>query len=237
MRIPPIDVLLPYRPADPHRTAGLNIALFGWDNTRFPHRLHIGGDGSMSQPWNKAVAVNRLLDQVTGEKVLLYGSDHLPPSEEKLAEISAALDEHPFVGCFTRHSTLSAATVGQLWRSIQTHDTWPPVFRHVDFHSHAPFALGVVAARRDALTELGGLDERFVGWGGEDIAIREAAAGLWGPVPQLAGQVISVWHPAAARDMAESNMAIVAEYRANKHRMRDYLNETLRARTGQRPAL
>lgn len=228
-----IDVIVPYRAADESRVFGFNVCMHAWDRVAFPVRVLVGGDGNMAAPFCKARAVNRLVASSNADKILLYGSDHLPPEDDKLAEISAALEHFPWVGCFSQHSTLSAASAAGIWEQMRA-DRWPIT---VDgFDAHAPFALGVIAVRRDTWSQIGGLDQRFIGWGGEDVAIREVLAHLHG-THQLTGRVVSTPHPAADRSFAEKNMMIVEEYRhaIAQHRLPDYLDETADARAGKTP--
>lgn len=230
-----IDVLLPYRPANVSRIRGWTVCLHAWDFVKHPVRLHPGGDASLTRTWSKAKAVNRLAERA-GEKILLYGSDHLPPTDEKLDEIDDALEHFAWVGCFNQHATLSDQAMRKVWRDMRA-DRWPRRLTGADADAVAPFAIGVIAVRRDAWERVGGLDERFVGWGGEDIAIREALRALYGDW-SLRGRVWSTPHVAASRVHAEDNMAIVGEYRAaiNENRLQQYLDETVEARRGQIPA-
>ncbi len=48
---------------------------------------------------------------------------------------------------------------------------------------------------REAFDEVGGWDERFRGWGGEDHAIMRACDTLYWPHKTLPGQALHLWHP------------------------------------------
>jgi hypothetical protein len=50
------------------------------------------------------------------------------------------------------------------------------------------------AVPRAAFDRLGGFDERFAGWGWEDLAFQSAAAGLIG-TDRIGGPLIHLWHP------------------------------------------
>lgn len=51
-----------------------------------------------------------------------------------------------------------------------------------------------IAIRRDAWDKVGGFDERFAGWGFEDIAFQAATGGLVG-WDRVEGDVLNFWHP------------------------------------------
>ena len=57
--------------------------------------------------------------------------------------------------------------------------------------------LGIVVVPRSAWDTLHGFDERFTGWGGEDVAFRIAAQALSGLV-RLPGTIVHLWHPVDA---------------------------------------
>lgn len=54
--------------------------------------------------------------------------------------------------------------------------------------------LGVVVVPWSAWQQLRGFDERFHGWGGEDVAFRVAASTLPG-LARLPGTIVHLWHP------------------------------------------
>src|ERR1035437_8821162 len=48
---------------------------------------------------------------------------------------------------------------------------------------------------REAFITVGGMDERFRGWGGEDQAFLLALNILWGPYRNSPNNVYHLWHP------------------------------------------
>jgi len=48
---------------------------------------------------------------------------------------------------------------------------------------------------REAFERVGGMDCRFRGWGGEDVAFLLALDALWGRHKNTAGDVLHLWHP------------------------------------------
>lgn len=73
---------------------------------------------------------------------------------------------------------------------------------------------GITVVRREAFEQVGGVDPRFLGWGGEDVAFGYALETLVGPAVLDDGQLVHLWHPHPAPDLrgsAESE-ALVAQY-------------------------
>ncbi|HVJ75794.1 MAG TPA: galactosyltransferase-related protein [Casimicrobiaceae bacterium] len=85
---------------------------------------------------------------------------------------------------------------------------------------------GWFAIRRDAFAALGGFDERFVGWGGEDDAMTIKVERARLATYELDGEpALHLWHPralpaAAGHSHYASNLSLLAEYA-------DYDDETL----------
>lgn len=53
---------------------------------------------------------------------------------------------------------------------------------------------------REAFNCVGGWDERFRGWGGEDHSIMRATDTLYWPHKTLPGQVLHLWHPSMSKE-------------------------------------
>jgi GT2 family glycosyltransferase len=61
-------------------------------------------------------------------------------------------------------------------------------------HGHW-FGAGIQILPREAFDKVGGWDERFRGWGGEDHAATRATDTLYWPHKTLPGQFLHIWHP------------------------------------------
>jgi GT2 family glycosyltransferase len=92
------------------------------------------------------------------------------------------------------------------------------------------FAGGSCAVRRDVYEAIGGHDEDFVGWGGEDVEFldrletRNVFRGAWMPA-------IHLWHPPApSKITGDRNSALMADKGAIPPLQRI---EALRARQGR----
>jgi hypothetical protein len=215
---------MPYRGATEHRRQ-----LFGYTTARWrelPVELCVGvhdGPG----PFSLATAVNRAAQQATGDVYLIFGCDHLPPSAAKLAWIEGRLAEHPWTPAFAAVRILSERAT----RAIL--DGSPPAEQQHDAQ-HIPMCTGILAMRAEVFWDVGGMDERFRGWGYEDTAFRLTLATLHGSSPPAHGELWSLWHPIESRAQATRNERLYLEYEraARRGELRQYLQEVRRGSAG-----
>lgn len=87
--------------------------------------------------------------------------------------------------------------------------------------------LGVAqcVVRRDLWDRVGGLDERFIGWGWQDVAFHYACRGLAGEV-RLDDSIWHLWHPTDTREPVENReMALAYMAAFEQNRMPEFLEE------------
>lgn len=225
---PLIDVLMPYRPASHHRVRIKNANTKLWEAAQFPVRVIVGQHGNeMSRdPFNLAKAANEAFRRSSADIVLLHGTDHLPPDPMRLAWIVDELQHHPWLGVYANTHALTQASTEQILVAVEAgyrrvHPQW------ITVGAKAPFCTGIMAFRRDAWEQLGGMDERFAGWGCEDTALRLAAETMFGKPPLPYGNLVTMWHSRAKRDQFGANVKVLAEYQAaavgGAGGMRDFL--------------
>ena len=85
--------------------------------------------------------------------------------------------------------------------------------------THTNTFSGVVAVPRVVWDRVGGFDERFLNWGGEDIAFWCACCALTPGYERVPGTIVHLWHP-RSRAMNEAHPC----YPANDALMRRYLD-------------
>jgi predicted glycosyltransferase involved in capsule biosynthesis len=82
---------------------------------------------------------------------------------------------------------------------------------------HSNTFSGVVAVPRTMWDRVGGFDERFIGWGGEDMAFWSACCALGPSFERVPGTIVHLWHPREGADQNHDH------YQANEDLMRRYL--------------
>lgn len=231
-------ILVPRRVGDPWRDHLWDWARARWESL-LPYPIiegHHGGEGAPDDegPLNISVAFNRAAAAATvlepgWDVALLVGSDWLVDNAE---QVDAALHmahrrqilwfAHDRTLQFTEAETVQivAEMAPSRYRlpEIPVSNDWPVEAPYGLWHKHT-FS-GVQAVPRRLWEEVEGFDERFVGWGGEDIAFWCACSAVGGNYDRVANAPVAhLWHPRTRADNEES-----ATYPANDELMRRYLD-------------
>lgn len=213
-----ISVLIPWRSTDPDRIRAWRYNLRLW--RRLPVELCVADDGREGA-FSVARAVNRARRMASGDMLAVFGADHIPDAT-KLEWIADRLSALPWTGVYAGTQLLSPAGTRLILHGMPV----APVARAYAYR--IDMCLGIVAVRAEVWDDTGGMDERFIGWGAEDVAHRLALASLY-PDGRGDGEgdVVTMWHPLAPRDETPTNNARYQEYEkaANEGRMREYLRE------------
>lgn len=180
-------VLVPWRPGDPHRDRA-----WPWVRRRWHHRLGlpiVTGDSDPARPFNRSAARNDAARRAGDWDVaVITDADTIVRNAAPTVEAIAQA-----------HATGHVVLPHDAYRALDAKGTalvlandaagWAHLARSV---ARAP--LGVVVVPRPAWEQLGGFDERWTGWGGEDAAFVEAAEVLVG-LDRLPGEIWHLWHP------------------------------------------
>lgn len=139
-------------------------------------------ESSCSGPWRKGVAVNAAVAQSTGDVLVISDADVVIP-EVALRQAVERLEDHPWV---VPHRLVCRLNEQATRLLIEGH--------HPD-GCEAPkrgaAGGGMLVTRREDFDAVRGVDERFEGWGGEDISFGRALDTLVGSHRRL-GSVL--WH-------------------------------------------
>lgn len=201
-----LDVLVPYRGATEHRQELHDYTQRLWSDlawTRGDIHIHVAGDGQTGPVFSVAKAVNNAWRQGSGEYVMIFGSGHAPPTSEHLDGILDRLTAHVWTACFESVRMLSEKATRRLLAGEST--AGPNTVKAGRTVGHC---MGILAMRRHALEDVGGMDERFNGWGYEDTALRDLLTRAFGPTPKPNGALTTLWHPLAPRKNVGANRAL-----------------------------
>lgn len=184
-------VILVGRRAD----GGHRDRLWSWCRRRWERHLgwpvvegHHDGPG----PFSLAAASNRAAAAAGGWSVALYVGGDAALGNRRQAELAADLAEQKGMLAFAHdHLTLlDADATDRLLRGAPLAGAASGGERHPNTFSSA------FAVPRELWDEAGGFDERFVGWGWEDLSFWSACCALAGGFERVRGEAYHLWHPA-----------------------------------------
>jgi glycosyltransferase involved in cell wall biosynthesis len=163
---------------------------------------------SDAQPINRSAARNDAARQTDADVIVFCDADTWIDIEAFWQMVERAGETDRLVHGYTKHMHLSrkateATLDGRTVKSGQVILNQP---------------LGIVAVSRSLLDLVGGFDERFIGWGGEDRAFQFACDTLAGPGERIDAMSYHLWHPNApekGRGTAtrKRNIALAVRYK------------------------
>ncbi len=206
-----VAVVVPYQPTDEHRARARTFIL---DHYRQHHPTWELIEGNLPEwvPWSKGAALNVAIETTDADVLVLADADsfidpHVVADAVRLVEVGAArwVVPHRLVHRLTEEAT-TAVYAGHRPRLAEV------VRRHYTGLAGG----GIVVLTRTAYDTVGGIDPRFLGWGGEDLTFGWALGTLVGPHTRLTAPLVHLWHPHPAPNLRGSleSEALVAEYRA-----------------------
>lgn len=203
-----VSVLIPWRTDHGHRERLWNHLRPRWE--QLDVELCVATDGAEDgAPFSYATAANRAAKQASGDVLITWGADQLPDMEAIQAAAAVARERH-WSMVFEYNGTFSPFDTEQILAGAN-----PATLRPEVFEAHCT---GIIAVRRDVWDELGGMDERFVGWGYEDAALRDKLIWQYGRPAVRDRTLLCLWHPVRHRVYTGANAELYyREYAPRAH--------------------
>lgn len=204
-RHPGISLLVPFKPDNEERRK-----VWAWLSEYWKHELPeaeivIGTDHEL--PFSKTTAVNRAARKARGDIFVILDADTYIPGHvirDAVARIRKARRKghHLWFIPYRRVYRLTELATHKVLRSDPAHPyRFPSPPCDFDVEGTEGSAFGhrfgalIQIVPREAFELLGGMDERFRGWGGEDIAFVRALDTLYGKHKTTPNDVLHMWHP------------------------------------------
>ena len=173
-------------------------------------------------PFNKGWGLNVAARSAQAPVLALGDADVLAPGGFEAA-LEACLRDADAAKPYRRIVDLtpeeSARVCAGAWDFVPERPADAPPDRQAQ-GEHVSFGGGLFLVRRDLFGRLGGFDERFRGWGGEDDAMTLKLARSGARLVELGERpALHLWHPRAheatfGQPHYEANRALIAEYAA-----------------------
>jgi Glycosyltransferase like family 2 len=262
-----ISILVPARIADQdvERRRSWDWLQKYWRSALPGAEIVIGSDPDAGEvPFSKSVAVNDAASRAHGEVLVIVDADVYIAAEavlESAAEIRLA-ERRCRNLWFMPYRHLYRLTKEASERFLRSDPSTPPVvpvtemeITNIGKFDGTPFSeIGhwygamIQIMSRKAFRTVGGWDQRFRGWGGEDHAAMVAMDTLYGPHKTLPGEILHLWHRVIVPDSthdpkgkkrlwlgqedSQNNDTLSGRYyysNGNPHRMRKLVNESRNA--------
>jgi predicted glycosyltransferase involved in capsule biosynthesis len=209
-----ISILIPFRESAQAVERAENVQWLQryWKAHLPMAEIIIGHDCQTHLPFSKSVAINEAASRATGDILVLADADCYILTDYVLycaKEIRHArkLGRRLWFVPYRQFYRLSESARTRLLNSDPVNPvTFPEKLAPEDIiHDTNPLAGHWYGAMihilpREAFDIVGGWDERFRGWGGEDHAAMRATDTLYWPHKTLPSKVFHVWHPMIGAD-------------------------------------
>jgi len=205
-----VSIIIPFRAPRTNDERVRNLEWLKWYwRTQLPGaELIIGDDPETKKAFSKSVAINRAVARSTGDVLVLVDADGFITADSLMhcvSEIRKARKRgHKlwFVP-YRRFYRLTNKATMRIINSDPRHPyEFPEELAKEDYLNNDPdtakahwYGAVIQVLSREAFDTVGGWDERFRGWGGEDAAALRATDTLYGPHKTLPGRVLHLWHP------------------------------------------
>ncbi|WP_236034898.1 glycosyltransferase family 2 protein [Alkalihalobacterium elongatum] len=225
-----VSILIPFQPDNGQRDLNFKW-ITDFYKTTMPEAelcIHITND----KLFNKSKAINSAAKKATRDIFVIADADMII-SPSSILESIRLLRFHKWIIPFKNIHYLSMNTSNQLLKTVPN---WPPNLENENSNyllfKYGPKAIsgGINIISRTNFNLVGGFDERFAGWGGEDNAFCYAVNTLCGPLKRLNHDIYHLWHPRIGWERspnAKNNRNLLNLYRkanGNKSEMMELIN-------------
>jgi hypothetical protein len=214
-KVPTVGVVIPTRAGDEWRARALSFVL-EWYADKHPALPVELGELDPSAEWSKGAAVAAGLERLGPVDVLVLADADSFITDPRI------LDEAVELVSSRRRSWVVPHRIVYRLRDRETERLYSDPTRRARMNVVArtpyigPAGGGITVVSREAFELVRGIDRRFLGWGGEDVAFGWALETLVGPGHRLAGRLCHLWHPHPAPNLRGSPASeeLVARYTA-----------------------
>jgi hypothetical protein len=198
-----VRFLVPWRSDGEYRDKlwGFTRARWEKDFPDFPIVVGSSPDGA----FNRSAAINNAAEGDWDVAVVLDADVMCEPDQVRRAIVTAATTGH-LTFAFDEYRGLTPHMTAKVLSDELPLNRWSPEpqwqspevwNKGVRFRSKVHES-SVVVCRRELWDLIGGFDERFVGWGQEDVAFAQACRVLAGDTIRIPGPVWHLWHARSA---------------------------------------
>jgi glycosyltransferase involved in cell wall biosynthesis len=188
-----ISILIPYQPSNKVREYIFNWLVKFYKHTLPEAEICIGY--TSTKHFSRSLAINNASKKATGDIFVILDADiicspHVIRKAANSLNHSAWIIPYTEIEDISRNSTVRLLNNPPEWPLIQNIKTTKRVKGGIRVG-------GINILKRDSFIAVGGFDERFRGWGGEDGAFQFAMDTICGNYRRFNQSVYHLWHPPA----------------------------------------
>jgi GT2 family glycosyltransferase len=206
-----ISVVIPYRATDAWRDRSLQYVADHLGVVFPDARVTFADDPNAT--FNRGRALNAGVRGAGGDALILADADLWVPSAALRYAVSVVA-EYGMVVPFDHLVGLDHVATERVYEAVSAPDSvWPDEAVELDWRRRSVGGCNIM--RRSVFEAVGGFDERFEGWGSEDLAFEAAVSTLGGPVGWVPARAVHLWHPtdpSRGTELPEANARLAEEY-------------------------
>lgn len=204
-----VSIIIPFRysPKAPERKRNLEWLLHYWEAQLPEAEILLGDDPDTNRPFSKSVAINRAAQKATGDIYVLVDADgyfsaksvvHCAREIRKARKKNLKLWFVPYRQFYRLNEEASLRVLKSDPRNPYLFPEVPDekdILNDTNAHTGHWYGAMIQIVPREAFELVGGWDQEFIGWGGEDHAAMRAMDTLYWPHKTLPGNILHIWHP------------------------------------------
>lgn len=209
-------VCIPWRDSgEPSRSAAFEWCWRWWHYNDLPVVMHSGPGGAFNIAAARNMAATQAMALYDADVLVFADADTVP----EIATVSLAMTlAEQQLGAVYPHDhywSLNAYTTGLVLASDPGKPQLPmPLDRNLEGPVNRASVAGCIVTSARSWSLVGGFDERFTCWGGEDTAYALVMRDVLGSALRLPGQIWHLWH---SRDQypttrSDDHALLVADY-------------------------
>jgi hypothetical protein len=188
LKLESVSILIPYRPDNGPRDQAFKWVKKYYKALMPEAELCIGS--CKYRIFSRAQAINDAAAKATGNIFVIADSDIFYDPNIIEASINL-LDQYPWVIPYNTIKRISENSSNDLYKTEPEF----PIKMNLECGITCGFQGGLNIVPRLNFEKVGGFDERFCGWGGEDDAFAHSLNTLCGRYIRLDHEILHLWHP------------------------------------------